>query len=158
MGANINKVILIGHCGGDPKFLSEVDGKQSSALISLATSEKWRDKETGEKKERTEWHSVLFFAKLAEIVNQHVKKGDLLYIEGGIRSRKRDLDDGTQKIYFNIIGRHVVFLSLKKFETSNSLKETVHDNIGHNFGVSNNENKTSIIQSNDNFQDDDIPF
>jgi single-strand DNA-binding protein len=95
--ASLNKVCLIGTLGRDP----EVRNTQSGRVIvnmSLATSEKWRDKESGEMKERTEWHRVVIFnEKIGEIVEKYVKKGSKIYIEGALRTRKWTDDKGVEK-------------------------------------------------------------
>lgn len=91
----LNKVILIGRVGKDPDIRQTKDGK-AIANISLATSEKWTDKQSGEKKEKTEWHRVVVFGKLAEIVQKYVAKGSLLYIEGQIQTRKWEKDGVDQ--------------------------------------------------------------
>ena len=85
--ASLNKVILIGHLGRDPETRYMANGEAVSN-VSLATSETWKDKATGEKKENTEWHRLVFYRKLAEIADQYLKKGALIYVEGRIRTRK----------------------------------------------------------------------
>jgi len=92
--AGVNKVILVGNVGGDPEIRHMPSG-DAVANVSLATSEGWKDRNTGEKKERTEWHRVVFFGKLAEIVEKHVRKGSKLYVEGKLRTRKYDKDGQT---------------------------------------------------------------
>ena len=83
----INKVILIGNLGADPDVRYAPNGT-SIANISIATSEQWKDKETGENKERTEWHRIVFFGKLADIVSSYLKKGAKIYVEGRLQTRK----------------------------------------------------------------------
>ena len=85
--ASVNKAILVGHLGKDPEVRYMTNG-DAVATVSIATSESWKDKVTGEKKEITEWHRVVFLRKLAEIVGQHLKKGSAVYVEGSIRTRK----------------------------------------------------------------------
>lgn len=94
--ASINKAILVGHLGKDPdsRYLASGD---VVCTLSLATSESWKDKTTGEKKEATEWHRVTAFGKLAEICGQYLKKGSLVYIEGKIQTRKWQDKDGQDK-------------------------------------------------------------
>jgi single-strand DNA-binding protein len=91
--AGVNKVILIGNVGGDPEVRHMPSG-DAVANVSLATSESWKDKQ-GQKQERTEWHRVVFFGKLAEIVEQYVRKGSKLYVEGKLRTRKYERDGQT---------------------------------------------------------------
>ena len=83
----VNKVILMGNVGQDPELRSMPNGDQV-ANLTIATSEVWNDKNTGEKKEQTEWHRVTFWRKPAEIIGQYVKKGDKLYVEGKLQTRK----------------------------------------------------------------------
>ena len=87
----INKVILVGNCGGDPEVRYAPSGV-AFANITLATSESWKDKTTGQLQERTEWHRVVFSGKLAEIVGEYVRKGQQLYIEGKLRTREWEKD------------------------------------------------------------------
>ncbi|MGH8591362.1 MAG: single-stranded DNA-binding protein, partial [Gammaproteobacteria bacterium] len=86
MARGINKVILIGNLGAEPEVRYMPSG-QAVANVRLATNESWRDKETGENQERTEWHAVVFFGKLAEIVKEYLHKGSQVYVEGRIRTR-----------------------------------------------------------------------
>ena len=93
MSRGINKVILIGNLGQDPE-VRYMPGGNAVTSITLATSETWRDKQTGEHKERTEWHRVVFMGKLAEVAGQHLKKGAQVYVEGKLQTRKwRDQSD-----------------------------------------------------------------
>ncbi|PSJ40122.1 single-stranded DNA-binding protein [Zobellella taiwanensis] len=93
----INKVILIGHLGQDPEVRYMPNGN-AVANITLATSETWRDKQSGEQKERTEWHRVVFFGKLAEIAGEYLRKGSQVYVEGRLQTRKWQ-DQGGQDRY-----------------------------------------------------------
>ena len=94
--ASVNKVILVGNLGKDPEVRYMPNGDQV-ANITIATSERWKDKATGEKKELTEWHRIVFYRKLAEIVGQYLKKGSPIYIEGRIRTRKWQDKDGQDR-------------------------------------------------------------
>lgn len=108
-----NKAILIGRVGNDPETKTFDNGGQITT-ISLATSESWKDKQ-GEKQERTEWHTIKFNDKLAEVVEKYVKKGDLLYIEGKIHHRKHE-DNGVTKYYTDILCREMKMLGGKRDE------------------------------------------
>lgn len=101
--ASINKVIVIGNVGKDPEAKTMPSGDAVSNL-SLATSDRYKDKQTGEIKETTEWHRIAFFGKLAEIVNQYVKKGSQIYVEGRLRTRKWTDANGVEKYSTEIIG------------------------------------------------------
>lgn len=94
--ASINKVIIVGNLGRDPetKYMPSGD---AICNIAVATTDKWKDKQTGEQKEQTEWHRIGFFGKLAEIAGQYLKKGSQVYIEGSLRTRKWTDKDGVEK-------------------------------------------------------------
>jgi single-strand DNA-binding protein len=111
--SSLNKVQLIGHLGADPEARAMPSG-QSVANVRLATSEKWTDKTTGEKKEKTEWHRVVFFGKLAEIVTQYLRKGALVYVEGRIQTKKwQDKQSGQDRYSTEIIGDEMKMLGGK---------------------------------------------
>ena len=94
--ASVNKAILVGHLGKDPETRYAPSG-DAICSVTLATSEAWRDKATGEKREATEWHKVAFFGKLAEIAGQYLRKGSQVYIEGSLRTRKWQDKDGNDR-------------------------------------------------------------
>lgn len=94
--ASVNKVILVGNLGADPETRYMPNG-DAVANIRLATTESWKDKATGEKREATEWHRVVFYRKLAEIVGQYLKKGSSVYVEGRIRTRKWQDKEGQER-------------------------------------------------------------
>ena len=94
--ASVNKIILVGNLGRDPEMRSFPNGDQV-ANITIATTDKWKDKATGEMKEATEWHRVVFNGRLAEIAGQYLRKGSQVYIEGSLRTRKWTDKDGTEK-------------------------------------------------------------
>ena len=101
--AGINKVIIVGHLGNDPEMRSMPNG-EAVANISVATSEAWTDKNTGERREVTEWHRIVFYRKLAEICGQYVKKGAQVYIEGRLRTRKWQDQNGQDRYTTEIQG------------------------------------------------------
>jgi single-strand DNA-binding protein len=98
----VNKVILIGNLGQDPEVRYMPSGN-AVANVSLATSESWRDRNTGETQERTEWHRVVFFGKLAEVVGQYCKKGSKLYVEGRLQTRKWQGQDGQDRYTTEVV-------------------------------------------------------
>ena len=102
--AGINKVIIVGNLGQDPEVKYMPSG-DAVANISIATSDTWKDKETGEKREKTEWHRVVFFGKLAEIAGQYLKKGSKVYVEGQLQTRKWQGQDGQDRYTTEIIVR-----------------------------------------------------
>ncbi|WP_447908280.1 single-stranded DNA-binding protein [Serratia fonticola] len=107
MGRGINRVILVGHLGKDPEVRYLPNGG-AVANITLATSESWRDKATGEQKEKTEWHRVILFGKLAEVAGEYLRKGSQIYIEGKLTTRKWTDQAGVEKytteIHVNVGG------------------------------------------------------
>ncbi len=105
----VNKVILVGNIGQDPDVKATQTGSQVVNL-SLATSEVWNDKQSGQKQERTEWHRVVFFGKLAEIVAQYVSRGTKLYIEGSLRTRKWQDNNGQDRYTTEIVGSEMQML------------------------------------------------
>ena len=103
MAGSVNKVILVGNVGKDPEIRRTQDGRPI-ANLSIATSESWRDKATGEKKEKTEWHRVVIFSEpLCKIVELYVKKGAKLYIEGALQTRKWTDQSGAEKYSTEVV-------------------------------------------------------
>ncbi len=100
--SGVNKVILIGRLGQDPEMKFNQQGG-AIANVSMATSEKWKDKNSGEQKEKTEWHRVVFFGKIAEIVGQYVKKGSNIYIEGKLQTRKWQDQSGADRYSTEVV-------------------------------------------------------
>lgn len=117
MARGINKVILIGNLGSDPEVRSMNNGNPV-ATFSLATSESWKDKVSGEKQERTEWHRVACFNKLAEIVGEYVKKGSKLYVEGSLRTRKWQDQEGKDRYTTEIVAADIQMLDSRGGNTN----------------------------------------
>ncbi len=109
MAKGINKVILIGNCGADPEQRVMPNGN-AVTNINLATSESWKDKNTGQQQERTEWHRVIFFNRLAEIAGQHLQKGSKVYIEGSLRVRKWQDQSGQDRYTTEIVASEMQML------------------------------------------------
>lgn len=109
MSRGINKVILIGNLGAEPEIRYMPSGG-AVANISLATSDTWRDKQTGEMKERTEWHRISLFNRLGEIAGEYLHKGSKVYIEGSLRTRKWQGQDGQDRWTTEVIGRELEML------------------------------------------------
>lgn len=105
----INKVILIGNLGSDPEIRYMPSGG-AVATINMATSETWKDKQTGEQKEQTEWHRVVFFNRLAEIAGEYLRKGSKVYVEGSLRTRKWQGQDGQDRYTTEIRGNEMQML------------------------------------------------
>jgi single-strand DNA-binding protein len=110
--AAVNKVILVGNLGADPEVRYLPSG-DAVANIRLATTEKYKDKQSGEFKEMTEWHRVSFFGRLAEVVSEYLKKGSSCYIEGKIRTRKYQAQDGTDRYSTEIVADSMQMLGGK---------------------------------------------
>ena len=109
MSKGINKVILIGNCGQDPDTRHTPSGNAVTNL-SIATSESWKDKTTGEAQERAEWHRVVFFSRLAEIAGEYLKKGSKVYVEGSLRTRKWQGQDGQDRYTTEIVASSMQML------------------------------------------------
>ena len=119
MARGVNKVILVGNCGQDPetKFTA---GGAAIANLSIATSETWKDKQTGQPQERTEWHRVVFFGRLAEIVGEYVRKGSKVYVEGALRTRKWQDQSGQDRYTTEIVANEMQLLDSRNGDSSNS--------------------------------------
>ena len=107
--ASVNKVIIVGNLGRDPEMRAFPSGDQL-ANVTIATTDKWKDKQTGEMKEATEWHRVAFTGRLAEIVGQYLRKGSQVYVEGSLRTRKYTDKDGVEKFATEIRGETMQML------------------------------------------------
>lgn len=112
MARGVNKVILLGNIGADPEVRHMANGNAVTTL-SVATSESWKDKTTGEKQEKTEWHRVVCFNRLGEIAGEYVRKGSKVYIEGSIRTRKWQDQQGLDKFTTEIIASEMQLLDSK---------------------------------------------
>lgn len=142
----VNKVILVGNVGNEPECRTMPNGN-SVANISVATSESWKDKNTSEQQERTEWHRVVFFNRLAEIVEQYVKKGSKLYIEGRLQTRSWE-QDGIKRYTTEIVANEMQMLD--------SRGSTNQEGFGDQATATQTPQQAAPANS-DNF-DDDIPF
>lgn len=112
MARGINKVILIGNLGAEPEVRFMPSG-QAVANVRLATNETWRDRETGESQERTEWHRVVFFGKLADIVKEYLHKGSQIFVEGRIQTKKWQDKDGHDRYSTEIIANEMQMLGAR---------------------------------------------
>lgn len=145
MAYSLNKVILIGNLGRDPEIRQTSDGKEI-ATFSLATSDVWKDKNTGEKKEKTEWHRIVIFSEgLVNVVKNYVKKGNKLYIEGSLQTRKW-MDSSNQE-------RYTTEVVLQNFNS----QLIMLDSKGSNDQNDTNNNSRDVT-FNHNELDDEIPF
>ncbi|HEX9810585.1 MAG TPA: single-stranded DNA-binding protein [Burkholderiales bacterium] len=109
MARGVNKVILVGNLGRDPEVRYSPNG-QAVANVTIATSESWKDKTSGEKQERTEWHRIVFFGRLAEIAGEYLKKGAQIYVEGRLQTRKWQDKDGHDRYTTEIVANDMQML------------------------------------------------
>ena len=157
MARGVNKVILVGNCGQDPETRVIPSTGASVTNLSVATSESWKDKVTGDQQERTEWHRVVFFNRLAEIAGEYVRKGSKLYIEGSLRTRKWQGQDGQDRYTTEIVGSEMQMLDSRGSSPSGEFSGS-NDQIKNNeFSNHSSSESSSGSQSLDAF-DDDIPF
>ncbi|CAL4325300.1 single-stranded DNA-binding protein [Buchnera aphidicola] len=166
----INKVILIGNLGQDPEVRYMPNGTAVSN-ITLATSDVWKDKNTGENKEKTEWHRVVLFGKLAEIAGEYLRKGSQIYIEGSLQTRKwqdkNSIERYTTEVVVNIGGtmqmlgnRHSHSNNMKDESQISSDSKSLSFNKKSTNSNLNNKSKLSTVNtiSDIDFDDEDIPF
>ena len=144
MARGINKVIIVGNLGADPDSRAMPSGN-AVTNIRVATSESWNDRETGEKQEKTEWHRVVFFNRLAEIAAQYLKKGSQVYVEGKLQTRKWEDKEGNERWTTEVVANQMQMLGDRM---SNDMS---NDNASSSQSSSDNDFST------DEF-DDDIPF
>ncbi|WP_338516204.1 single-stranded DNA-binding protein [Candidatus Legionella polyplacis] len=143
MSRGINKVILIGNVGNTPEIRYMSNGNPV-ATLSLATNEIWKNKQTFEKQEKTEWHRIVFFNKLGEIVREYIKKGSKIYIEGSLRTRKWQDSEGKDKYITEIIANDLNILGNK----NNNLSETIISEIPEKNIQQNNSKKSTSTEDN----------
>ena len=143
MARGINKVIVVGNLGADPDARYMPNGN-AVTNISVATSESWKDKETGDRQERTEWHRVVFFGRLAEIASEYLKKGSQVYVEGRLKTRKWEDKEGNDRWTTEIVANEMQMLGERISSSSSSDNFSAPKNSGSEF-------------ASDDF-DDDIPF
>lgn len=117
MANGINKVFIIGNLGQDPDTRFMPSG-EAVTNISVATSESWKDKQSGERKERTEWHKVAAFGRLAEIISEYCRKGSKVYVEGSLRTRKWQGKDGQDRYSTEIVAKEIQLLDSANRSTS----------------------------------------
>ena len=149
MAGSLNKVLLIGRLGADPEIKEMVNGK-SVARLSLATSQSWKDKNTGEKKEKTEWPRIVVFNEgLVNVVKQYLKKGAQIYVEGQISTRKwKDESTGQDKYSTEVV--------IQGYNSSLTMLGSGNSSISSN--QDNNQSIENTSQASQNDLDDEIPF
>jgi single-strand DNA-binding protein len=153
--ASVNKVIIIGNLGRDPEVRYTPDGA-SITNVTIATTDTWKDKATGEKKEATEWHRVVFFGKLAEIAGQYLKKGRQVYVEGALRTRKWTDKEGQERYTTEIVANEMKMLGSREGMSDAPPRESA----GAGAAAGGNRPAAAPQPAGGNFNDfeDDIPF
>ena len=121
--ASVNKVILVGNLGADPESRFMTNG-DAVVNINIATTDSWKDKQTGEKREATEWHRVVFYRKLAEIAGQYLKKGSQVYVEGALKTRKWQDKEGVDRYTTEIVANEMKMLGSRHMWASSSSADT----------------------------------
>ena len=139
--SSVNKALIIGNLGQDPEIKYTQSGSPV-ANLSVATSERWKDKNTGEQKEQTEWHRVVVFGRLAEIAEQYLKKGSKVFIEGKIQTRDWEDAEGNKKYTTEVVAREMTMLDSRASTDSSA---------------SSSDNSAKDTAKDDNFEQD-IPF
>jgi single-strand DNA-binding protein len=153
MARGINKVILVGNLGADPETRYTASGA-AITNIRIATSESWRDKQSGEMQERTEWHRVVFFSRLAEIAGEYLRKGSQVYVEGSLRTRKWQDQNGQDRYSTEVVANEMQMLGSRGGESANMPSQ------GGGFRDSKPAQKPAeaTAVADDGIADDDIPF
>ncbi len=158
MARGVNKVILVGHLGKDPEVRYSPNGG-AVANITLATSESWKDKNTGEKQEKTEWHRVVFFGKLAEIAGEYLKKGSQVYIEGRLQTRKWQDKEGKDRYTTEIVAGEMQMLGSREGRGGSSAEFDQSADEGRSAGRAPAAAGAGAAKSSGGGDfDDDIPF
>ena len=146
MSRGVNKVILVGNLGQKPEM--RYTATQSAvANLSVATTESWKDKETGEMRDKTEWHKVVYFGKLAEIVEKYLDKGSKVYVEGKLQTRKWQDKSGADRWTTEIVGNELTMLDSRSGSQQNEFNQDDNSSMGMNDS-----------QDAGGLTDDDIPF
>jgi len=148
MAKSINKVILIGRLGKDPE-LKYTAGGTPFCRFSMATDDVWNDKSSGERQEKTEWHNVVAWDRLAEICNQYLTKGRLVYIEGSLQTREWDDQDGNKRRITEVRARDMVMLGGNQESAGGPRRAAAAEGVG---GGAMSASSAATIT------DDDIPF
>ena len=146
MSRGVNKVILVGNLGQKPD-MTYTQSNTAVANLSLATSESWKDKDSGDLKTKTEWHRVVYFGKLAEIAEQYLDKGSKVYIEGKLQTRKWQDQAGNDRYTTEVLGQELTMLDSRGDSSGSSFEN-------NNSGM----NEEDVNQDNGEFSEEDIPF
>jgi len=150
----VNKVILVGNCGQDPETKFTASGS-AVATVTIATSEVWKDKQTGQQQERTEWHRVVFFNRLAEIAGEFIRKGSKVYIEGSLRTRKWQDQNGQDRYTTEIVASEMQMLDSRAEGAGETGSRSSENGNG---GYRAPTPPQTQAPSADAFDDTDVPF
>jgi len=159
MARGINKVILVGNLGKDPEVRFMANG-QAVANVTIATSESWKDKNTGEQHEKTEWHRVVFWRRLAEIVGEYLKKGSKIYVEGKLQTRKWQDNQGQDRYTTEIVASEMQMLDSRgggQGQSGGSQASGSSNNYSDNSPPPVEQGQAPQMATAGDF-DDDIPF
>ena len=151
--AGVNKVIIVGRLGKDPEVRYTPNG-QAVANFTVATSENWTDKTSGQKQEKTEWHNLVFYRRLAEIAGEYLKKGAQIYIEGKLQTRKWQTKEGQDRYSTEIIVSEMQMLGSKMTVHSDQSVDRPRHDVVDSIPFGNNINSTGTWAG----KDDDYPF
>ena len=146
MSRGVNKVILVGNLGQKPD-MKYTQSNTAVANLSLATSESWKDRDSGDLKTKTEWHRVVYFGKLAEIAEQYLDKGSKVYVEGKLQTRKWQDQAGNDRYTTEVLGQELTMLDSRGDSSGSSFEN-------NNSGMS----EEDVNQDNGEFSEEDIPF
>jgi len=152
MARGINKAIIVGNLGRDPEVRYTANGN-AIANITVATTESWKDKQSGERQEKTEWHRVVFFGRLAEVAGEYLKKGAQVYIEGRLQTRKWEDKSGQERYTTEIVANEMQMLGSRGDGTTGTSNDDYSGEAG-----SATDSSGSSASGGDPDLDDDIPF
>ena len=153
MSRGVNKVILVGNLGQKPEMRYIETTQTAVANLSIATTEEWKDKSTGEKRDKTEWHRVVFFGNLAEIAEKYLDKGSSVYVEGKIQTRKWQDKDGNDRYTTEVLGNQLTMLGSRGSSDNSNQMESSSDQM-----ESSSDTPFPEDDSGEGLTDDDIPF
>ena len=152
MSRGVNKVILVGNLGQKPEMRYTAT-QTAVANLSIATTESWKDKESGENRDKTEWHRVVFFGNLAEIAEKYLDKGSSVYVEGKIQTRKWQDKDGNDRYTTEVLGNQLTMLGSRGSSDNSNQMESSSDQM-----ESSSDTPFPEDDSGEGLTDDDIPF
>jgi single-strand DNA-binding protein len=157
MARGINKVIIVGNLGADPEVRYMPSGG-AVANLSIATSDTWKDKQTGQPQERTEWHRIILFNRLGEIAGEYLRKGSKIYIEGRLQTRKWQDKNGVDRYTTEIVASDLQMLDSRGGAGSTGNMPPMYDGMEQQNGYTPSANNFETVATGEPNFDDDIPF